>query len=79
MTHQAIGRSNDRSLAALSAAMVVPLRCIGFLVMPSIWCVGGGSPTGNPASTPRCVPKVAGKIKTARARLRRKQEKTRRL
>jgi hypothetical protein len=33
-------------LAALSAALCVPVRRIGFLVMPPIWCPGGGLPIG---------------------------------
>jgi len=36
----------DQALAALSAAIYVPMRRIGFLVMPPIWCLGGGFPAG---------------------------------
>lgn len=34
MTRRSLGRLNDQALAALSAAMVVPRRRIGFLVVP---------------------------------------------
>jgi len=45
MKHRSLGRI-DRTVAALSA-MYVPVRRIGFLVMPPIWCVGGGLPVGS--------------------------------
>jgi hypothetical protein len=37
MTHHPLDRQSGRALAALSAAICVPIRRIGFLIMPLIW------------------------------------------
>ena len=67
----------DQAAAALSAVIDRPKRRIGVLIMPTIWCVGGGSPTGFPAATQH-VSAIFVEIKTAHAKphpsQRRKQE-----
>jgi hypothetical protein len=65
MKHRSLGRIDDRALAALSAALYVPMRRIGFLVMPPIWCFGGGLPIGA-MPTGRGVSQILSK-KSSRA------------
>jgi hypothetical protein len=43
MTHHSLDRQSGRALAALSATICVPIRRIGFLIVPLIWWLGGSS------------------------------------
>jgi hypothetical protein len=55
---------DDQALAALSAALYVPMRRIGFLIMPPIWCLGGGLPVSAFADRARHISDFVVKIKS---------------
>jgi hypothetical protein len=62
MTHRSLGRLNDQALAALSAVIYVPMRRIGFLIMPLIWLFNGASPAAVRPG-PRHMSDIFAKIK----------------